>query len=183
MFGLTLTFGFAFGGDEVAAATFTNGNDASITAGQGALIGLGFVLMPLRREGHSIGVAVEQSVKFAQISASNASISLTRFPLLAALRYDYAFTDTWHLALGGGVVYEYGISLTGEGLAEDLEVDFENAVGWMGEAGVAYRERSFVIDVTLRFTGLSYQPDVPGLDADDVNATNGGLIVAGHYFF
>jgi len=182
MFGLTLTFGFTFGGDEIVPATTSEGDDVGIEAGNGASIGIGVVLMPLRTDtGHSLGVAVDQSAKFAQISGRNGSISLTRFPLVASLRYDYAFTDTWHLALGGGVVYEYGISITGDGDYEDLDVDLENAVGWMGEAGVAYRERGFVIDVTLRFTGLRYQSDVAVFD--DKNATNGGLIVAGHYFF
>jgi hypothetical protein len=181
IFGLTLSFGFAFGGDEVAAATYSDGTDASIRAGTGGLFGIGVVLMPFRREGHSFGVAVDQSVKFTQISARNASIALTRFPLVASLRYDYAFTDTWHLALGGGVVYEYGISLTGDGDFDGLDLDIENALGWMGEAGVAYRERSFVIDATLRFTSLTYQPEDERFSEAD--AKNGGLVVAGHYFF
>ena len=181
MFGLTLSFGFAFGGDQIATATYINGDDVEIRAGEGAVIGIGIILMPLRSEGHSLGVALEQSAKFAQISARNASLLLSRFPLVASLRYDYAFTDTWHLAAGGGLVYEYGISLTGDGDFEGFEVDFENAVGWMGEAGVAYRERSFVIDATLRFTGLSYE-DVQGIDGE-VDAKSGGLIIAGHYFF
>jgi hypothetical protein len=181
IFGLTLSFGFAFGGDELVAAEFTDGSDASIAAGNGAMIGLGVVVMPLRSEGHSLGVSVDQSAKFAEISARNASITLTRFPLVAALRYSYAFTDTWHFAAGGGLVYEYGISLSGDGDAEGLDADFENALGFMAEAGVAYRERSFVIDVTLRFTGLTYEPK----DAvvDEVDAKNGALVVAGHYFF
>jgi hypothetical protein len=181
MFGLTLSFGFAFGGDEVAAATYSDGSEASIRAGSGGLIGIGVVLMPVRSEGHSLGVAVDQSVKFTQISARNASISLTRFPLVASLRYDYAFSDTWHLALGGGFVYEYGISLTGDGDFDGLDVEIENAAGWMGEAGVAYRERAFVIDATLRFTGLTYRPEDPQFA--DADATSGGLVIAGHYFF
>jgi hypothetical protein len=181
MFGLTLSFGFAFGGDEVQSAEYVDGTEVSIRAGSGALIGIGVTLMPLRSEGHSLGVALDQSVKFTQISARNASISLTRFPLVASLRYDYAFTDTWHLALGGGFVYEYGISLTGDGDFDGLEVDIENASGWMGEAGVAYRERSFVIDATLRFTGLEYHSEDP--EFEDADATSGGLVIAGHYFF
>lgn len=179
MFGLTLSFGFAFGGEKLVAATFTNGSDASITAGSGAQIGLGFVLTPLRTEGHSLGISVDQSAKFTSISARNADITLTRFPLVAALRYGYAFNDTWNFIAGGGMVFEYGISLTGSGDAEGLDQKFHTALGFMAEAGVAYRERSFLIDVTLRFTGLTYETD----EVSDIDAKNGALVVAGHYFF
>ena len=180
-FGLTLSLGYAFGGDEVAAASFTNGADAEISAGTGTQIGFGIVVMPLRSAGHSLGLSVDQSVKYADISARNLSIALTRFPLVVAGRYSYAISETWHFSAGGGLVYEYGINLSGEGDAEDIDVDFENAAGFMVEAGAAYRERSFVIDVTLRFTGLTYQPEIA--DADELDAKNGALVVAGHYFF
>ena len=182
IFGLTLSFGFAFGGDKVVGATFTDGTDVDIAAGNGALIGFGIVVTPLRtEEGHSIGVSVDQSVKFASISARNASINLTRFPLVAALRYGYAFNDTWNFIAGGGMVYEYGISLSGDGDASELDEEFENALGWMVEAGGAYRERSFVVDITLRFTGLEYDPKPAGGPTYD--AKSGALVVAGHYFF
>ena len=179
MFGLTLSFGFAFGGEKLVAATFTDGSDGSITAGSGAQIGLGFVLTPLRTEGHSLGISVDQSAKFASISARNADITLTRFPLVAALRYGYAFNDTWNFIAGGGMVFEYGISLIGSGDAEGLDEKFHSALGFMAEAGVAYRERSFLIDVTLRFTGLTYETD----EVSDIDAKNGALVIAGHYFF
>jgi hypothetical protein len=179
MFGLSLSFGFAFGGEKLVAATFTNGSDAAIHAGQGATIGLGVTFMPIRAQGHSLGISVNQSAKFASISASNADITLTRFPLVPALRYNYAFNDTWNFLAAGGLVFEYGISLTGSGDAEGLDQKFKSALGFMAEAGVSYRERSFLVDVTLRYTGLTYETD----EVKDIDAKSGALVVAGHYFF
>jgi hypothetical protein len=179
MFGLSLSFGFAFGGEKLVAATFTNGTDAAIHAGQGATIGLGVTFMPIRAQGHSLGISVNQSAKFASISARNADITLTRFPLVPALRYNYAFNDTWNFLAAGGLVFEYGISLTGSGDAEGLDQKFHSALGFMAEAGVSYRERSFLVDVTLRYTGLTYETD----DVKGIDAKNGALVVAGHYFF
>ena len=187
-FGLTLSLGYAFGGDDLQASAvrFDNGFDAEISAGTGTQLGLGVVFMPIRTEGHSIGVSVDQSIKFADISARNLSVALIRFPLVISARYSYAFSETWHFTAGGGLVYEYGINLSGDGDADELDADFKNAIGFMAEAGVAYRERSFVIDATLRFTGLEYEPEPDSIDQlteGPFDAKNGALVVAGHYFF
>jgi hypothetical protein len=180
MFGVYLGMGFAFGGDELITAMYVDGSDAEISAGTGMLIGLGVSFTPLRASGHALGLEIDQNVKLTDISASTADISLTRFPLVAALQYSYEISPAWHFVVAPGLVYEYGISLTGSGDAEGLDEEFDSALGWMVEGGVAYRERSFVVDATLRFTKLTYHH--PEEDAD-VDASSGGLMLGAHYIF
>ena len=181
MFGIELAIGLAVGGDEIVNASFDDGTDASLAGGNGISFGLGFTLTPLRTESHALGLGVDQSVKLAQISASNAEVSLTRFPLVVSLRYAYSFNPAWSFVAGPGLVYEYGISLSSSGDASGIGADFEPALGYMFEGGVGYREHSLVIDATLRFTGLQYQ--VKGPVPDKVDATHGALVIKFGYVF
>jgi len=161
-------------------AQFDNGDLASLDAGDGAVLGIGIDLTPLRTGPHALGFSVEQGVKFNSIEASNASISLIRFPLVVSVHYHLQLSDTLAFVAGGGLVHEYGIQIEGSGDLSDVQGDLDDATGWMGEGGVAYLEGPVVVDITLRYTGLTYEGgDSPeSADADSV-----AFVVAGHYFF
>ncbi|MDD9935637.1 MAG: hypothetical protein OXT09_18645, partial [Myxococcales bacterium] len=179
-FGISLHMGFAFGGDDLARAMFSNGDTRDLKAGNGSVIGVGIALTPLRDGPHALGITVDQAVKFEEIRASNASIFLTRFPLVTAVDYRFLLGGNWWFVCAGGVVYEYGINISGSGDLDDVDDDLDNALGFMGEGGVGYQERSFVADFALRYTGISYT--APGSEAE-ADADSFGFVVTGAYFF
>ncbi len=122
--GLVLEGGLHFGGDELARATYTNGNTTSVDAG--ALIsfgiGAGFDLAPDLESRVTIGIKVDE------VTASNGDISFTRYPIDVLFLYN---TGDWKL--GGGITYHLNPKLEGGGVVTGLRAEFDDALGLLLE--------------------------------------------------
>lgn len=84
--GITAELGMLFGGDDLATATFTNGENSSLPAGSGMSLSLGAQWTPLWI-GNAVGIGLGGSLGYKEnsINASNGSVTLSRYPLVAAL--------------------------------------------------------------------------------------------------
>ena len=71
-----------------------------------------------------------------------------------------------------------GVNMSGSGALEEVDLDFEDAVGWLAEAGVLLEMNALGVDITLRYTGIDYT--VAGLP-ETLDASSLGVFVAIHY--
>src|SRR5215471_2378080 len=82
----TMNVGAAFGGDNILTAQLSNGDTQTLAAGQGVNFGVGVMVTPLWfRDLVGLGVGGEIGVKYDDVSASNASVSFTRYPAIGTL--------------------------------------------------------------------------------------------------
>lgn len=92
--------------------------------------------------------------KYTSISADNGDIEFTRFPLDALLFYNFP-----KARIGAGVTYHLNPELDGSGVASPLNVEFDNALGFLAQIDWRIAEK---VAVGARYTVLDY------------DATNGG---------
>ena len=117
--------GLHTGGDDLVTATFTNGDTEKLKGG--GLISLS--------AGIGIDVAEEletrlmAGVKFDTIDAENGSAEFVRYPLEALLMY----RANENIYIGGGLTYHLNPSISGDGIASNASVDFDNALGLVAE--------------------------------------------------
>jgi len=159
MLALDFGLGFALGGDDLVYAEFDTGEDTTLSAGNGVIVNLGATVTPLWFGRIGLGASVDLGIKYAGIEASNGSVSFTRFPVVASAHGLFSVNTNWSVLVAGGLHYDLGASLSGDGLFDDLQFDSESALGFMIEAGGYYEERPLGIDVTLRYTALEYEFD------------------------
>ncbi|GGC16513.1 outer membrane beta-barrel protein [Pseudoduganella buxea] len=118
--------GFSGGGDELATASYTNGDSQDIRAGKGLYLTAGAEYRV------SPQVSVQATVNFHidDTNADNGSIRFRRFPV-EVLGY-YHINTQWRV--GGGVRYINGAKLTSSGAAAGLDTKFDNSTGAVLEA-------------------------------------------------
>ena len=116
-FNWVLEGGFAFGGDEVVNITFTNGDDQTLTAGQGGHIAFGgqYRLPSVPR----LAIAATAGIKFVTNASENASIGITRIPVEVMGRWQLQ-QDWW---AGAGVVHHASVKVNGDGFFPDEALD------------------------------------------------------------
>jgi hypothetical protein len=110
--------GFTAGGDELATATYTNGDSVDIKAGAGAVftVGLDYRIAPEFSVQGSVNFHVDDQ------TASNGSMRFKRFPVEVIGFYHP--NSQWKV--GGGVRYVNSAKLSGSGAASIPDVSFKN---------------------------------------------------------
>lgn len=155
--------GIHAGGDELATATYTNGDTASIEAG--ALFSV--------EVGPQIDITPDSFIraligyKFDNVSATNGSIDFDRIPI--DVMYFYK-TDLWNF--GGGLTYHLGPELSGSGVASGINGSFDDALGFVVE--VDYHLGDFFY-LGGKYTSIDYKPELAG--AATVDGSSIGVVM------
>jgi hypothetical protein len=154
--------GLDFGGDTLVTAFFVDGSTDTIKANEGIVLGGGVAIF---NDAKTASLEATISWKYASISADNGEIEFTRFPVDALLFYNFP-----KARLGAGVTYHLNPDLKGSGVIGGLNVEFDNALGFIAQADYRASEK---VAFGLRYTKLSY--DVAGatesMDANGVGVT------------
>jgi hypothetical protein len=156
--GITTELGMLFGGDNLATATFTNGEKSSLPAGSGMSISLGAQWTPLWI-GNAIGIGFGGSLGYKEnsIEASNGSLTLSRYPLVAALHAIVPVTDAWLLLFRGGIQSDSEVSASGSGVANMATVQLNSGLGFLGEGGFYWPFTQHLAgSLTFRYTNMHY---------------------------
>jgi hypothetical protein len=173
---LGLDLGMAGGGNDLIRATLTDGSVQTLAAGTGvsvyAYLAKAFALSPR----HTLLAGVAGGLKGWNIGGdwTNYNVQLLRFPVIPFVRYVYGERPGFQPFVTAGLHSELGVHLSGSGAAADLQSDFDDAFGWMADAGLALGDAGGVT-FGLRYTRLTYEgPDLLG----PVNASSFGGFVS-----
>lgn len=161
-----LGVGLTFGGDTLATAFFTNGNQTDIKAGQLLQLhgGLEYRATPLLSLQATVGYHVHNS------SASNGSLRFSRIPV--ELLGHFHASDAWQF--GGGLRLVSNARLAGSGAASSVQtVDFDNTTGLVVEG--EYRTSS-KLGFKLRYVSEKYETKAP-LSGVTVDGSHIGLLM------
>lgn len=141
-----LKAGYDFGGDTLVTAVFTDGSSDTIKANEGLYIGGGASIVT---DSKRMEIELSLAYKFSIVSADNGDIEFTRLPLeaLAFYRWD-------KVRLGGGLTYHINPELEGSGIATPLDVQFDDALGFVLQADYRLTDR---MAIGLRYTNLKYE--------------------------
>ena len=132
--------GLEYGGDPLATLYYTNGNEQTMRAGQGAYLAVGGDLQIASAPGLLFRATV--GLKYNTTAAENANIRLTRFPVNAMAYYRIA--DGFRL--GAGATTHRGINFKGDDFLPDLRLS--SSVGPRFEFGYRW--------IALTYTNLKY---------------------------
>ena len=174
--GFHLALGLAGGGDDLVTAQFSNGNSSTLSAGGGVYLAIGATVTPLWiRNTVGFGLGGDIGWKYDSISASNASVDMSRFPLDLWAQTLIAISDSWYLQLLAGPHKESGVNLSGSGVVSG-GADFDSPWGWMAQGGF-YTTTSWHVAFAfgLRYTGVHYT-----FAGQTIDASNIGLDLALH---
>jgi hypothetical protein len=150
--------GFDFGGEEVATTT----SGGSLNLNELLYIGGGASILT---DSKDIEVEVTLAWKYGNLSASDGSISFTRFPLEALVFYRLP-----QFRLGGGLTYHLSPKLKGDGVASGLDVKFDNATGFILQADYLINPK---MTVGVRYTNLDYKLGGVSADSSGIGFTFG----------
>jgi hypothetical protein len=146
--------GFDFGGDTLATVRFTDGSTQSIKANQGIYFGVGAsVLLTNPKD-----IEVEGTVSYKEdaVTAANGEVIFSRVPLDALVFYRFPE----HFRVGGGLTYHLNPKLSGNGVVGNVNIGFDNALGWVLQAEYLLPPRSLrtpKMTVGARYTMLDYK--------------------------
>lgn len=146
------------GGSKLATATYTSGNTASITAGSLISFGVG----PQIDITNNTHIRALFGYKFDSVSAKNGNISFTRLPLDVMFFYQ---TEQWNF--GAGITYHISPTLSGSGIASNVNGSYKNALGYVAE--VDFRLGEFFY-LGGKYTRIDYQPEQVGAKTADGNS-------------
>jgi hypothetical protein len=161
--GVMLRFGYSGGGATLVTAQYQNGDTSTIDAGQGLILSIGGLVTPLWNEKtFGLGGGAEIGWKYEGIGASNANLSLSRFPLILSLHALVLLQGRTYLFLAAGA-------------EKDLGIDFSPVPGVTGTWG-PYGALGFykwghrgAVDLQAHFAAMKYS----GVDAKTFGVTLG----------
>jgi hypothetical protein len=153
-----LKLGLDFGGEEIASTT----DGGSLKTNDGFILGGGTSILS---DSKDLEVEVTLAWKYGNLSASDGSISFTRFPLDALVFYRMP-----QFRLGGGLTYHLNPKLKGDGVASGLDVKFDNAVGLVIQGDYLIGSK---MTLGLRYTSLEYKLNSVTAKASGVGVTFG----------
>ncbi|WP_438036197.1 hypothetical protein [Sorangium sp. So ce204] len=178
--GLHASLGLAFGGDELAELTYSDGSTTAVHAGEGVSLSGGLTWTPLwlgDRVGLGLGLDAGWKYKSTLVDADG-SIKLERIPLMASVRSLVAIDSSWHGVVAAGGILELNPHLYGDGVLGGADARFDDALGGMLELGVLWgRPKGFGFEMTGRWTILSYE-----YMGESSNASSGSVNLTVHYF-
>lgn len=136
---LLVDMGIEYGGDELLTVFFTNGQDQTMLAGQGAYLAAGGQL----DFGKSVMLRMSIGIKYNTTAADNANIRLTRLPI-NIIPYWKINED---FRLGVGLTTHQSVRLKGDGFLDDE--DFKSTTGARVEFGYKW--------AALTYTSVKYE--------------------------
>jgi hypothetical protein len=141
-----LKAGFDFGGDTLVTVLFSDGSSETIKANEGFYIGGGASIVT---DSKRVEIELSLAYKFSVIDADNGDVEFTRIPFeaLAFYRWD-------KVRLGGGLTYHINPELEGSGIAAPVDVNFDDALGFVLQADYGFTDR---MAIGLRYTNLKYE--------------------------
>lgn len=171
--GLVLELGMGGGGDQLATATLSNGKRQTLNAGDAVTLSVGLMITPLW-VGDRLGVGVSGTAGYKSwsIGASNGSIALSRYPLIAAVHLMPRLAPRWLLLARGGIDKDAEVSVSGRGLAAGIGGELSSRVGGFVEAGIfsifLTPEQRGAMSLTVRYTNVTYAVNGVSIDAQSV---------------
>lgn len=144
-FSFSLGGALELGGDKVAQVYFTNGEDQSVNAGQGGsiLAGLDYTF------NKSFGLRAVLGYKYVTTAATNANITLTRFPM--RLSGVVHFTPKWWAS--AGFATQQRIVFKGDGILDNFK---------LSTSGGPHIELGYN-QLFLSYTGMKYKDNQNGV--------------------
>ncbi len=162
---LAFQLGFDAGGDTLATAFYTDGDDADIKAGQLFHLAAG-VVQPVSEQMEFQGTL---GWKFDSAAADNGDISFDRFPLEGLL-----FFRNDRFRLGGGAALHLNPTLEGSGAASGLgTIEFDDALGFVAQIDMFIAPQ---VNIGLRATFIEYETTVGSVTVDGNSV---GLVFTG----
>lgn len=145
--GVVLTGEIAFGGDDMAVVT--NGND--LQAGQLLNLGIGYDFD--LNSAKTLRLRTGVNYKFDSVDASNGEADFDRWPLDLLL-----ISRQGNFSLGAGITYHLSPSFEATINGVTSNVDFDDALGFLLQAGYMIGERT---EIGARVTLIEYETDRP----------------------
>ena len=153
--------GADFGGDTLVDVEYSDGSKAKVDAGEGLSLG-GGLSWNLKE---NVSLITSAAWKFTTTKqASNGDITWTRIPLEVIGLYQID-----KIKVGAGLSYQVGNKLKGSGIASDLDVKFDNALGYVANIEYAFTPK---FAVNARYMVISYTPED---GSASVNGNNFGM--------
>lgn len=155
-------FGASFGGDSIASAQYTNGNNVNIRAGEVVTFkgGAEFALSPSWTLQTTIGW------HFAKANANNGNVTFQRYPLEGIVFYQAA--PNFRMGLGLRKSLNASLSASGLGTQYATSQDYSSKL-----AGVA--EGEFLMGPHFGITLRAVSENFKRTDGSTVNGSHGGI--------
>ena len=161
--------GYAFGGDTLARAVLSNGEDRTLDAGKGVVVAVEGAVTPLW-VGDVVGLGARAQVgfRYGSISASNGTISLIRWPLLLGVHTLLRFTDVAYVRIGANIETHAGVSLSASGDGGSGSVDLDSSLGVGGELSLFFRWGAHACyNFAIQYTNIRYSASGVSVDASN----------------
>jgi hypothetical protein len=155
---VSFVMGFSAGGDELVEVTLSDRSTQSLNAGTGLSLLMGVDGVVLRARAHTLFAGIEGGVKGWNIGGEDTdfNLELVRLPLTARLRYAYETSPEVYLFISSGLQYEARVRLSGSGALGDIQSRFDNALGWVGEAGYWFDSGRGGVSISIRYSRIGY---------------------------
>jgi hypothetical protein len=140
--------GIDSGGDDLVSVVYDDSTTDEIKAGELSHIATGIEFSTMPSVNPCLRTEINIGWKFDSITASNGSIKWGRYPLEIL-----QFIKLENCYVGAGLTYHINPTLEGSDFAEDLNADFDNALGYLLEAGYGITEGW---SLGCRFTFIDY---------------------------
>jgi hypothetical protein len=152
-FHLLATLGGQVGGEKLLEVSYNDGSTSSLDTGAGLVVAAGGVLEPFGGRTHVPQLQATLGFNYASLPyASNAGASWVHWPLELLAFYSHRPSN---LRIGGGIQYQLGIELRGEGALSSASTPFENSLGWVVQGDWRLAD---LVSFYLRYTFIDYRP-------------------------
>lgn len=168
--GAGVEFGMAGGGDDLIAATYADGRQATMSAGGLLLLALHAEWTPIRTRGHhGFGLGVSGGFKYNGLSGSNGSVKFLRYPVIASVHALWHVKQKYFLLTRAGLEKDFAPALSGDGVGVGVNASFTSNLGVLSEAGVYWQaDREVGFDVKVRYTWIEYGYGSTRIDGSSV---------------
>jgi hypothetical protein len=156
-----LKAGYDTGGDTLVTVVFTNGDRQDIKSSQGLFFGGG---MSIVNAAGTLESELALTYKIDLIHASNGDVTWSRWPIDALVFYRWP-----QVRLGGGLTYHVSPSLSGSGVASNINLDFKDSLGYIIQGDWRITPR---MNLGLRYSSVDYKTNT----GPKVNAAGVGLV-------
>jgi hypothetical protein len=177
--GLSLFFGGGGGGTDFVKATSSNGDSQTLSSGSGVILGVGVILTPLWiAETFGFGVGADAGIKYDQLSASNGTASITRYPisLTAHVLLNVSGGGNHFIVLRGGAIRDFGVNYSTSGFAT-IDANVTGTWGPTGALGYYKRSNDMYGWELVGFFALSKHD----IGTEQINANCFGALAAMHF--
>jgi hypothetical protein len=176
--GLTIDVGAFDGGTDLATAGYTDGSTSTLSGGTGVFASVGAIWTPIwLGDAVGFGLGGYLGVKYYSVGGSDASVSLTRYPIGGAAHALIRIGDRWFLFLRGGIQKEVGVSLSSDAYGS---ANLVGSLGGLAEGGFYYVTQVSDDHLAILFT-FRYTSGRDSANGASFAADSGGVIFAIHY--